>query len=877
MKQLRTSISFLICTLLFNTTLLNAQQFNWVRGGGTNVDLSTSSSSQWEQTKYVCTDLNGNVYALSQVSYTTVYADTFTGVGSFVELNTLVTSYNCSGQMRWAKLLTCSGDNTLPQSIVVDSLGHVYVAADFSGYGDVHIGSDTLTPSSHFREGIVQFDTNGHFNWLRFAGDNSVASHNGIGGAGNTLSIDRMSNVHLISYMNSNVVLSPGYISHMGTYDLMYNPAGTLSSIKKLQLDSTLEIQGATIDKQSSKLYTYGYRNLNFWTLYGGDSSYHAYLAEFDTARNQVWMDTLGDPASTSGVQGFSGIAPDGAGHLYVSGGADGNLLYQNNIIGPPPGAVGSNIAFVMKMDTAGNMIWIEQSNCHYNIADFGLTLTGNNKVAAVGNFVGLASNGADTIYSPTNTPFLTVLDTSGTLVALQRIEGDGFYNRGMAIASDTVGNLYIGGFVSDTIPDTLIPSYHTVGGNTDFFVLKYGVDCSCTSMPVAAYTYTVTGFGMVSVNYTGTTTGLDSVVWHFGDGTKALGLSASHTYTVVGTVDLCVTVYTSCGYDIYCDSLTVNCPGTPVSSFTSSGSLPVSFNYTGTTLALDSVKWAYGDGATGIGTAPAHAYSVSGTYTVCATAYTACGYNTSCNSVTVSCTAAAAFSDTGIITKGFTYTGSTVGIDSVKWDFGDGSPTVTGNTHLHTYTAVGTYTVCATVYTACGSNTACNAVTVPCLTAPVASFSDTGTHAIGFVYMGTTTGIDSVVWNFGDGNTSHGDTVFHTYATADTYRVCVTAYNPCGHDSVCHNVIEHPLRILSLAQANIQVYPNPATNELMVTGIISTTNYRLLNVTGMSIQHGTMHPGSNTVSIQNFAPGIYILEMTVEDGERNIVRVVKE
>jgi len=36
------------------------------------------------------------------------------------------------------------------------------------------------------------------------------------------------------------------------------------------------------------------------------------------------------------------------------------------------------------------------------------------------------------------------------------------------------------------------------------------------------------------------------------------------------------------------------------------------------------------------------------------------------------------------------------------------------------------------------------------------------------------------------------------------------------------------------------------------------------------------LHQGTNTVSVQNISPGIYILEMTAIDGQRKIVRVVK-
>lgn len=56
-----------------------------------------------------------------------------------------------------------------------------------------------------------------------------------------------------------------------------------------------------------------------------------------------------------------------------------------------------------------------------------------------------------------------------------------------------------------------------------------------------------------------------------------------------------------------------------------------------------------------------------------------------------------------------FTYTGTTP-VDSVTWDFGDGSNGI-GNNVNHTYGLAGTYTVCATAYNSCGMSIHCETV----------------------------------------------------------------------------------------------------------------------------------------------------------------------
>jgi len=42
-------------------------------------------------------------------------------------------------------------------------------------------------------------------------------------------------------------------------------------------------------------------------------------------------------------------------------------------------------------------------------------------------------------------------------------------------------------------------------------------------------------------------------------------------------------------------------------------------------------------------------------------------------------------------------------------------------------------------------------------------------------------------------------------------------------------------------------------------------------------MQQGNLKAGVNSISVKGFAPGIYELEMTGADGNKDVVRVVKE
>ena len=587
----------------------------------------------------MCTDPNGNVYTLSNLGNDPIIADTFHANPYGETNNILLTSYNCSGQMRWAKLIGSSGPGECsPLSIVADSFGHIYMAGDLTN-GTLYIGYDTTIPGAVYDQlGLIQFDTSGHFNWIQYVGNNTLATYIATGTLYASLALDNVNNIHLLPYLGSGAVLMLGDTSQYGTYDLKYNSLGNLLSAVRLDLDSEWEVHGAVIDPATNKLYVCGEVNQSFGA--GVDTFY---AAAFDVSRNLLWQYFSG------GGDGIESIIIDNSKHLYFCGGAgpySGETRFRFN--GDSVLAPYDALSIIMKTDTNGTVNWIKHFDSHTSVNYFiSITQLPNNKVAAAGTFAGTLYYGIDSLVTPAGdgwNPYLAVVDSTGNLQAIQQILGDGFNNEGTAITSDRVGNIYVGGAVVDSIwaGTPAIPAYHSVGGNSDFFVMKYGVDCSCISMPVANYT-------------------------------------------------------------------------------------------------------------------------------------------------------------------------------------------------------------------------------------------DTGTHIVGFTYTGTTTGIDSVVWNFGDGSTSTTTNPIHTFTAVGTYTVCVTVYTSCGNDMSCSNVVVSTVGVPMISLANIQVYPNPTTDELYITGVLQNTNYRLLNVTGVSMQQGVLKYGINTLPVKGFAQGIYILEMTGADGARDIVRVVKE
>jgi PKD repeat protein len=133
----------------------------------------------------------------------------------------------------------------------------------------------------------------------------------------------------------------------------------------------------------------------------------------------------------------------------------------------------------------------------------------------------------------------------------------------------------------------------------------------------------------------------------------------------------------------------------------------------------------------------------------------------------------------------------STNSPSSWVWSFGDGG-TSTDKSPVHTYTVAGTYTVTLTASNGAGSDTVTRSgyitVSAAAIT-PVALFhsnTTSGTIPLAVQFLDSSSNSPtSWAWSFGDGGTSAEQSPEHTYTTAGTYTVTLTATNAGGSNTV--------------------------------------------------------------------------------------------
>ncbi|MEM6964854.1 MAG: PKD domain-containing protein, partial [Bacteroidota bacterium] len=121
-------------------------------------------------------------------------------------------------------------------------------------------------------------------------------------------------------------------------------------------------------------------------------------------------------------------------------------------------------------------------------------------------------------------------------------------------------------------------------------------------------------------------------------------------------------------------------------------------------------------------------------------------------------------------------------GTPPYTFDFGSGASASNVGTNL----AAGIYTITITDINNCSGTTTAELPNTGDV--PVANFSYVDT-LLTFNFTDASTGGDSYLWDFGDGNTSSEMNPIHTFSSNGNYEVCLTVTNNCGNDQWCQTV----------------------------------------------------------------------------------------
>lgn len=504
--------------------------------------------------------------------------------------------------------------------------------------------------------------------------------------------------------------------------------------------------------------------------------------------------------------------------------------------------------------------------------------------------------------------------NTCGVLYHVKYTNANGFYSDTLT-CSGNISQVRVytsncnGSLVTNTIA---VPQ---AGGN---FQSDFTVGCNPQVSCAANFNVNVTGLSAQFVNTSTASSTITNTVWNFGDGTSSTLANPAHTYAAPGTYNVLLKILTNNCSDSVVKAVVVNIVPACNANFDflkDSVNGKLFYFFAGINTAYpnnDPIierKWKFGDGDTLIGNVqnPYHVYAQAGTYTVCLRVKTQGGcVSDLCKVITVinpvtptNCFANYTFTPQGTLVKfnsNSSYGANGDSIISRRWNFGDSTPILTGNSKdpQHQYAQQGIYNVCLTIKTVSGcEKTICKLVTTTSSTTnciPQFVANRIAAKKVDFnSAMSWAPANDTIIerkWNFGDGTgISVGNLVAvqHIYNNNGVYTACLKIKTAAGCvNEICKPVfvqdstgnpsgINEPVRIVNL-------FPNPAHVTLLANIWSANSNiaaeiaiYDIYGVKKWST-NTSLSQGNNikSINVGNLLNGPYVLKVKTVYGTKS-------
>src|SRR5690554_141323 len=533
MKSLKLTITVcFLSSLLFNG--LNAQldvEYEWVETTGVFM-----GSSNAEQTHDVAVDGNNNVYAIGNKGGAINYWNgNFVSSGHKGNSDIWITKFDKDQNFLWNTNIGSSGIDD-GYSIDVDADGNVYITGQFQrtsggcefGYPNTFT-TITLPSSAGYNIGFVaKLNTNGEFQWIKtFEGGTCFPA---------SISVDPNGDVYTTGYFSGTVDFDPG----AGTVNL--TSTGTTGSdvfVSKLDNNGNYlwarnfgatgsnSVMGRSIVTTATHVYIKGYYEdaVNFRlsgdfvdkTVSGAPTSgfgdyFIAKINSAGTSTNWAYKISRGGTTGYQLAGNTLAISSEGT-KLYATGDRSGGI-------------------FVTKINNglSASEDWIKT----FGSTSKGQAIAGDgdDNVFFTGNFSGTVdfdgSAATDSLTAiGTSDAFVARLDTDGNDLFAKQFGGTSSSNQGNAIQIGTNGEIYSGGWFTNTTdfdPGTGVEN-RTSEGSTDLYIHRmhekscspvYGTDtqAACGSLTwIDGNTYTSSNNTATHTIPSGATNGCDSII----------------------------------------------------------------------------------------------------------------------------------------------------------------------------------------------------------------------------------------------------------------------------------------------------------------------------------------------------------------------------
>ncbi len=402
--------------------------------------------------------------------------------------DSFLAKYSPSGDQQWE--LTWGGTGTdCGYGVAIDAEANIYVTGYFQGSVDFDPGPGNEIQTSYDLADVFlsKFESNGNFLWARtWGGPNNDY--------GQGVSADGAENVYVTGQFASEVDFNPAggtvYVSN-GADDAFlskFDSSGSFSWARVWGGSGSDAGRGVTGDSSGNAYVTGVFLDsVDFdpsgGTLVASNGGTDAYLSKFDPLGNFQWVRTWG---GTDGDIGF-GVAVDGSGSVYVTGGFQGEVDFYPGIGTDLHNSNGSSDVYLSSFGTSGSFQWARTWGGSALDEGYGVAANSSGAVFVTGGFqaevdfnpeggTARLSNGGDDV-------FLSRFDSSGSFQWVRTWGGNNL-DRGRGVGIDPYGNVFAAGrfrytadFAPSDPPCNEDPDMQGSHGACDVFLSKFRPD----------------------------------------------------------------------------------------------------------------------------------------------------------------------------------------------------------------------------------------------------------------------------------------------------------------------------------------------------------------------------------------------------------------
>lgn len=231
-------------------------------------------------------------------------------------------------------------------------------------------------------------------------------------------------------------------------------------------------------------------------------------------------------------------------------------------------------------------------------------------------------------------------------------------------------------------------------------------------------------------------------------------------------------------------------------------------YHFTNISRGMGDYEWDFGDGTMSTDSNPSHEYQMGGIYDVSLRASNICDESEYFDVIEISSRPSSDFDSDSkeiCIKDMVQFTDeSTGGVDSLRWFFEGGIPNQsTQSMPTVEYSREGSYDVRLITYNEFGSDTMIRQNYITVNANPTSAFTFDDMNDGLFQFTSNSMNGDSLIWNFGDGDSSNIDNPVHQFMEDGSYQVVLTVFNDC--DVVSSN---QTIQVLRIPEAIIETNP---------------------------------------------------------------------